>query len=97
MDITAKKKIEALRELIRNCEFSITEIADEFLTGDNRIPSTDTTTHQVIEGMYDDAQWFHVSVAWDCPKSPFGWCMYHIIHDRAYDNCVFCGQAHERK
>lgn len=97
MDHKAKKKIQALRNLIRRCEDKITDIADTFLVGNNRIPVLDMTTGEVIEGMYDDAQWFFISTAWDCPKSPFGWCMYHKIHDEACDGCVFCHEPYERK
>lgn len=45
----------------------------------------------------DDAQWYDVSTLWECPKSPFGWCAYHIIHDKMQNNCVFCHLPQERK
>ena len=57
--------------------------------------------------LYDDSNWpggFLSGGAielgnmnWDCEKSPFAMCAYDIIDDRAKDNCIFCGQPHERK
>ena len=44
-----------------------------------------------------EARWHKISVKWECPSSPFGWCAFHIIEDPANDGCVFCHQPQERK
>jgi len=93
----SKRRIEMLRDLIRELEYKITEEADKHLTGENRIPSRDVFSGEVRDDLYDSAQWFHVGTQWDCPDSPFGWCMYHNIHDRIHDHCVFCHMPEERK
>lgn len=35
--------------------------------------------------------------SWDCDKSPVGLCIYNHLDDPAMDNCIFCGEPHERK
>lgn len=35
--------------------------------------------------------------SWDCKKSPVGWCVYNEQVDKPHDNCIFCGQAEDRK
>lgn len=43
-----------------------------------------------------EGQW-HVVGDWVCPKSPIGLCVYKPIEDKAWDNCIFCHEPHERK
>ena len=38
-----------------------------------------------------------VGTFWDCPKSPFGLCVYDHYEDGAHDNCLFCHGPEERK
>jgi len=40
---------------------------------------------------------FVIDCFWGCPNSPFGWCAYNIVLDRAHDNCIFCHEPQERK
>ena len=35
--------------------------------------------------------------SWKCEGSPIGICFYDYIKDPALDNCLICGQPHERK
>ncbi len=44
----------------------------------------------------NEGQWYKVG-EWDCSDSPFGYCIYNPLLDRALDNCIFCHQPHERK
>ena len=37
------------------------------------------------------------SSGWTCDESPVLLCVYDSIKDRAMDQCIFCGQPHERK
>ena len=83
----AKIKIQTYIDIIELMEDKINEVVDK------HIPSGIMSN----DGMLDDAQWFCVSTEWDCPESPFGWCMYHILNDKANDDCVFCHQPKERK
>jgi len=95
-----KDEIRKWREMIWEVEHRITKLADQAMEEKGiRILMKDTFTGQDIPDpkMHDSAQWFNISVEWDCPDSPFGWCMYHIVHDRARDHCVFCGSPKERK
>lgn len=39
----------------------------------------------------------HTLGTWLCEKSPVGLCIYDHFEDRALDNCLFCGEPHERK
>lgn len=91
----AKTRISFLRDLQRELEYKIEQIAENVM--DEKIPMIDAYTGDEVKGLYDDMQWFFVSDDWDCSESPFGWCMYHRIHDPAHDGCVFCGQPQERK
>lgn len=34
---------------------------------------------------------------WPCEKSPVGVCIYHRYKDPASDQCIYCGNPHERK
>jgi len=34
---------------------------------------------------------------WECKKSPIGTCVYNHMEDSALDNCLICGEPHERK
>lgn len=48
----------------------------------------------------DEDMWFIDFICiphWDCEKSPVGWCVYNKEKDAAWDNCIFCGLAYERK
>jgi len=93
-----KEKIGTLRLNIRDLEMEIVDAVNRAMScAGVRIPSQDPVTREIIPGMFDDAQWFHISDTWDCPESPFGYCMYHKILDRSHDNCVFCHEPHERK
>ena len=93
----SKIAIKTMRDEIRALERKITEEADKSMKAEDvSIPSTNMDGTET-EGMNDDAQWFYISDSWDCPGSPFGLCMYHIIHDGAHDTCVFCGDPEERK
>lgn len=38
-----------------------------------------------------------VTMFWECPTSPIGYCVYNGVEDRAFDNCLFCHDPHERK
>jgi len=86
--MTEKWTIKTLIDMKRNIDILIDEAVDR------AVPDG-----IVAEGreLADDAQWFRVNGAWECPDSPFGFCMYHIIHDRAMDDCVFCHEPYERK
>ena len=37
------------------------------------------------------------SSGWTCDESPVLLCVYDSIKDRGMDQCIFCGQPHERK
>jgi len=39
---------------------------------------------------------FAVTDMWEC-DNPIGRCVYDIVKDPVWDNCLFCGQPHERK
>ena len=92
----AKAKIKAMKDLMRHLEYEIHEEVDRHI-GEG-IPSNEDGFGGINEEPhFDDAQWFYVSDEWDCPKSPFGWCMYHIIHDKMHNFCVFCHGPQERK
>lgn len=98
MDEKSKERIQKLRIEALRIEDKISEEADNAMEKENvKIPYKSILTRETIEDAFDDAQWFHISIEWHCPKSPFGWCMYHIIHDPRMDECVFCGQPKERK
>ena len=32
----------------------------------------------------------------ECGKSPFGWCVYDQSENSAINNCLYCGESHER-
>ena len=55
----------------------------------------------ILRPVIGDSKWFAGSyvcpATWDCEQSPIGWCVYNEYVDRTHDNCVFCGQAEERK
>ena len=34
---------------------------------------------------------------WECPESPFGYCLYDMYEDLVCDMCIFCGDPLERK
>lgn len=34
---------------------------------------------------------------WECKKSPIGLCIYDHMIDPYLDNCLYCGEPHERK
>lgn len=56
--------------------------------------------HSVLDRFVGEGegQWFTVGEGfWECEKSPVGICVYHKIHDRAHDSCIFCGEPEERK
>ncbi|MFW6002549.1 MAG: hypothetical protein ACOCQD_04345, partial [archaeon] len=92
MQEESKKKIQRLFKSISILEDKITEEADKAMAQEGlKIPSVNIFTGEEYKDLYDDAQWFRVSPAWDCPDSPFGLCMYHIVHDPSQDCCVFCG------
>jgi len=55
---------------------------------------TQIVTSCMAEG---EGQWYAIDTFWGCPSSPFGWCAYHIIEDRAHDNCIYCHEPQERK
>ena len=54
---------------------------------------------QIVDKYMDEGegQWFAIDTLWGCDKSPFGWCAYHIIDDRAHDHCIYCHEPQERK
>ena len=91
--------IKTLRENIRELERKITQQVEIALKEAGVfIPYRSMATREEQpEGSCDDAQWFYINDFWDCPTSPFGLCMYHIIHDPCHDTCVFCGNPEERK
>ena len=94
----SKKKIKKWQDQIYNLQEKITEEANQAMEEAGiKINAYDLFSNKEIPDVYDSAQWFHISTVWDCPKSPFGYCMYHIIHDKAKDGCAFCGQPYERK
>lgn len=98
MNQKSKDKILKLRMAMYRLEDKITKEADKAMEEEGvHIPHTSIITGETMENDFDDAQWFHISTEWECPESPFGWCMYHIIHDPAMDGCVFCGEPKERK
>lgn len=35
--------------------------------------------------------------SWSCSVSPIGVCIYHRFKDPASDQCIICGEPHERK
>lgn len=93
-----KKQIKKQQNIIYQAHHNMKTIADKAMKSAKiKIPSIDTFTGEVSKGYYDNAQWFHIGVTWPCEKSPFGYCMYHNIHDPAKDNCVFCHEPYERK
>lgn len=93
----AKQLIQGLRIQIEIFESQIEEVAEKAMKEKGvKIPHVNIATGEEVEGLYDDMQWFKIG-GWDCDKSPFGYCMYHIIRDPAKDSCVFCKQPHERK
>ena len=49
--------------------------------------------HYLGEGEGQD----HRVGVWNCEKSPIGVCVYHRFKDRASDQCIYCGEPHERK
>ena len=45
----------------------------------------------------EDEGQFHKVGYWDCDSSPIGVCVYHKLKDQASDQCIYCGEPHERK
>jgi hypothetical protein len=41
-------------------------------------------------------EFFHRLGTWDCKDSPIFICIYDM-DDTAQNNCIFCGEPHERK
>jgi len=39
----------------------------------------------------------YISIFWECEGSPTGYCAYDKSKDPAMDQCLFCGNPHERK
>lgn len=39
---------------------------------------------------------FAMTDMWEC-DNPLGYCVYNVEKDPVWDNCIFCGQPHERK
>ena len=35
--------------------------------------------------------------SWDCKDSPIGICFYDSMEDPVLDDCLICGEPHERK
>jgi len=98
MQEESKRKIQKLFNSISIFEDKIIEEVDKAMVQEGiKIPAVNITTGEEYKDLYDDAQWFKVSPVWDCPYSPVGLCMYHIVHDPRQDSCVFCGQPRERK
>ena len=92
-----KRLIEVQANIMRKAECAIEDLADKaMLEYDKEVPYVNQDGTQ-SDTLTDEAQWFHIKFLWDCPDSPFGWCMYHMLHDPAMDSCVFCGQPYERK
>ena len=63
----------------------------------------DEINHE-IEAIYEkyipegSSAWeYRIGTFWECDSSPFGLCMYHQMFDPCWDNCIFCGEPHERK
>lgn len=56
---------------------------------------------EILRPVIGDDKWFShhyvCPAGWNCEKSPVGWCVYNDDVDRIHDNCIYCGQAHERK
>ena len=98
MQLKSKEKIKKLHAAIERIKDKIEEEANAAMEAEGiKIPYYDIFTDTYVSDLYDKAQWFNISTEWDCIASPFGYCMYHKIHDPAMDYCVFCGQPKERK
>jgi len=98
MQSESKKRIKEWKKQIRDIEDKIIEEANKAMEAeDAKVEYYDMIENKKVPGIYDDAQWFNITDAWECPESPFGYCMYHKIHDPAMDSCVFCHQPYERK
>lgn len=92
-----KNEIKIRFKAIEKLYIEIDEIADAAMIRENKRILHAGFDGQTINGFYDDAQWFKIKILWDCPDSPFGFCMYNKVHDKAMDSCVFCGNPYERK
>jgi hypothetical protein len=92
-----KKKIEQVYNQISVLSEYIYEIAKEELDRIGyKLMYRDRDGKEYPE-IDEEIEWYYISTEWDCPKSPFGFCMYHKIHDPSYDCCEFCGDPLERK
>lgn len=49
----------------------------------------------ILDCYLDEGQEHKVGV-WSCTGSPVGVCIYHRCKDPHSDQCVYCGQPHER-
>lgn len=92
-----KNKIMVCEKKIEELRYKIDEITNSALKETGTVLPYIDHQRRIVPGLYDDAQWYHISTEWDCEKSPIRCCMYHIIRDQSKDSCVFCGQPKDRK
>ena len=58
---------------------------------DGKLPGEDSSYSSLFHRTGD------CDFAWKCSTSPIGTCVYDSYKDRAWDNCLFCGDPYERK
>lgn len=78
--------------LAQDMKATIEEITDH-------IDNLTLTRTNLIKKAWPDFDWMvhRVTMFWECPTSPIGYCIYNGYEDRAFDNCLFCHEPHERK
>jgi hypothetical protein len=93
-----KKQIKDLFKKIDELYDEINDIAKKALDfTEYKLIYKDLKDKKPYPDIEEGLEWYNISTEWNCPDSPFGYCMYHKIHDPAQDSCEFCGQPKERK
>jgi len=98
IDQDAKDKIGDMLNQIMVLESKVAAAATRVLKErDIKLPFT-TPDGEKFPNVIRSAHLFQISGDYDCPESPFGWCMYDLFLNKDIENnCVFCNQSKYRE
>jgi len=98
IDQDAKNKIHEMLNQIMALESKIVVEANRVLKErDIKLPFT-TPDGEKFPNVLRSTTLFQISNDYDCPESPFGWCMYDLFLNKDIENnCVFCNQSKDRE
>ena len=85
--VSNSRKTKKLKKLIEQKRTEIEEIQFQIRCLIDGMLPTDDVSFAFVLG----------DKLWECPKSPFGLCLYNHYNDKKHDQCVFCRAPEERK